>query len=66
MSIFLTIYIIGVIAALWTYYYSLEKGHEVSLAELLAVVISCLFASWFAFGIIIMLRYGSETVFKKK
>lgn len=66
MITFWIIYILGVIATLWTYYYNLESGDEVSLSELLAIIIASLLSSWFAFVILLILIYGNKTVFKKK
>jgi hypothetical protein len=65
MITFWIIYIIGIIATLWTYYYNLESGYEVSLPELLCIIIGSLF-SWFAFVILIISLYRDEIVFKKK
>lgn len=66
MVTFLIIYILGIIATLLTYYYNLESGDEVSLSELLAIIIASLLSSWFAFVILLILIYGNKTVFKKK
>lgn len=65
MIIFLIIYLMGIIATLWTYYYSLESGEEVSLYEVVFALISSLF-SWITFIILILVIYGDEVVFKKK
>ena len=65
MIIFLIIYALGIIAALWTYYYSLKSGEEVSLFDLLFIVLLSLF-SWVAFIVTILLIYGDKIVFKKK
>lgn len=65
MIMFLIIYILGIIATLLTYYYNLDNGYEISLSELLVVIIGSLF-SWFAFMILIIVIYGNDTVFKKK
>lgn len=65
MVTFLIIYILGIIATLWTYYYNLRSGSEISLSELLLIIIGSLF-SWIAFVILIISIYGDETVFKKK
>jgi uncharacterized membrane protein YqhA len=65
MITFLIIYILGIIATLWTYYHNLDSGYEVSLSELLFTIIGSLF-SWVAFIILIIAIYENETVFKKK
>ena len=65
MITFLIIYILGIIATLWTCYHSLKSGTEISLSELLVIIIGSLF-SWFAFVILIISLYGHKTVFKKK
>ena len=65
MIIFCIIYILGMIATIWTYYHNLDSGSEISLSELLFIIIGSLF-SWFAFIILIISIYGDETVFKKK
>lgn len=65
MVTFLIIYILGIIATLWTYYYNLDSGYEVSLSELIYIMIGSLF-SWIAFAILIIPINENETVFKKK
>ena len=65
MVIFLIIYISGIIATLWVSYHNLESGEEVSLLDLLFIVILSLF-SWVAFIVTILLIYGDKIVFKKK
>lgn len=65
MITFLIIYILGIIATLWNYYHSLKSGTEISLSELLVIIIVSLF-SWFSFVISIIILYGDKTVFKKK
>lgn len=65
MIIFWIIYILGMIATIWTYYHNLDSGTEISLSELMFIIIGCLF-SWFAFVILILSIYGDETIFKKK
>lgn len=65
MVIFWIIYISGIITTLWTYYYNLRSGYEISLSELLFIIIGSLF-SWIAFVILIISIYGDDTVFKKK
>ena len=65
MVTFLIIYILGIIATLWTYYYNLDSGYEVSLSELIYVMIGSLF-SWVAFIILIIVINEDKTVFKKK
>lgn len=65
MIIFLIIYVLGIIATLWTYYYKLKSGHEISLSELLLIIIGSLF-SWSAFVALIVLEFGDKTVFIKK
>lgn len=65
MVTFLIIYILGIIATLWTYYYNLDSGYEVSLSELIYIMIGSLF-SWIAFAILIISINENETVFKKK
>jgi len=65
MTTFLVIYILGIIATLWTYYHNLSSGSEISLSELLFIIIGSLF-SWLAFVILILSIYGDETIFKKK
>lgn len=64
MVIFWIIYILGIIATIWTYYHNLRSGEEITLSELLFVIVGCLF-SWFAFVILILSIYGDEIVFKK-
>lgn len=65
MITFLIIYILGIIATLWTYYYNLSSGSEISLSELLFIII-CSSFSWLAFVILILLIHGDDTIFKKK
>lgn len=65
MVTFLIIYILGIIATLWTYYYNLDSGYEVSLSELIYIMIGSLF-SWIAFAILIISINEDKTVFKKK
>lgn len=65
MITFLIIYILGIIATLWTYYYNLESGYEVSLSELICIMIGSLF-SWITFVILIISINENKTVFKKK
>lgn len=65
MTTFLIIYILGIIATLWIYYHNLDSGDEITLAELLFLIIGSLF-SWLAFVILILSIYGDDTVFKKK
>ena len=65
MIVFLIIYILGIIATLWTYYYSLESREEVPLFVLPFFIMSALF-SWITFIILILVIYGDEVVFKKK
>ena len=65
MVTFLIIYILGIIATLLTYYYNLDSGYEVSLSELIYVMIGSLF-SWIAFAILIISINKNKTVFKKK
>ena len=65
MITFLIIYILGIIATLWTYYYNLDSGYEVSLSELICIMIGSLF-SWIAFVILIISINEDKTVFKKK
>lgn len=60
--IYILIYVIGIIATLWVIYRSMDSGDEFTLIEFL---IFCVF-SWLAFIIVIMLKYGDKTVFKKK
>jgi hypothetical protein len=43
----------------------MEKGEEITLAEVLFFIVASLF-SWLAFLIVILARYGDEIVFKKK
>lgn len=65
MITFLFIYILGIIATLWVYCHNLSSGYEISLAELLAVILGCL-CSWVTFIIMIIVIYGDEIVFTKK
>ena len=65
MITFWIIYILGIIATLWTYYHNLSSGSEISLSELLMIIIGSLF-SWIGFVILIISIYGDDTVFKKK
>ena len=65
MIIFWIIYILGIIATIWTFYHNLSSGYEITLSELLFAIIGSLF-SWIGFVILIMSIYGDETVFKKK
>jgi len=65
MILFFTIYILGIIASLYLVYHSMEKGEEITLAEVLFFIVASLF-SWLAFLIVILARYGDEIVFKKK
>lgn len=65
MITFLIIYILGIIATLLTYYYNLDSGYEVSLSEIIYVMIGSLF-SWIAFAILIISINENKTVFKKK
>jgi hypothetical protein len=65
MITFLIIYVLGIIAMLWTYYYQLRSGYEMSLSELLLVIIGSSF-SWVAFIALIILVFGDKTVFIKK
>ena len=65
MIIFLIIYILGIIATLWAYYYNLKSGEEVSLYEIVFALTSSLF-SWITFIILILVIYGDGVVFKKK
>lgn len=65
MIIFLIVYIIGIIATLWAYYYSLKSGEEVELFQLTFFIFSSLF-SWITFVIVIIAIYGDEIVFTKK
>ena len=65
MIIFWIIYILGIIATIWTFYHNLSSGYEITLSELLFIIIGSLF-SWIGFVILIMSIYGDETVFKKK
>lgn len=65
MILFFTIYILGIIASLYLVYYSMEKGEEVTLAEIMFFIVASLF-SWLAFLIVILAEYGDNIVFKKK
>ena len=65
MIIFLIIYILGIIATLWAYYYNLKSGEEVDLLELSFSIASSLF-SWVTFIILILVIYGDKVVFTKK
>lgn len=65
MIIFLIIYILGIIATLWAYYYKLESGEEVSLLDLSFTIMTSLF-SWVTFIILMLETHGDEVVFKKK
>lgn len=65
MIIFLIIYILGIIATLWAYYYKLESGEEVSLLDLSFTIMTSLL-SWFTFVLLIISIHGDEVVFKKK
>jgi len=65
MSIFLIIYILGIIATLYLFYYKLDKGDAVNVIDLILLVMmsSC---SWITFFILLINIYGDKTVFKKK
>ena len=65
MITFLFIYILGIIATLWAYYYNLKNGEEVPLFMLSFFIMSALF-SWITFVIVIIAIYGDEIVFTKK
>jgi len=65
MVIFLIIYILGIIAALWAYYYNLKSGEEVSLLDLSFAIVTSLL-SWFTFVLLIILTHEDEIVFTKK
>jgi len=65
MIIFWIIYILGIIATIWTFYHNLSSGYEITISELLFIIIGSLF-SWIGFVILIMSIYGDETMFKKK
>lgn len=65
MVIFLLIYVIGFIATLWFWYYTLNSGTKITLADLMSVIMMCT-CSWIAFIIMTMIVYGDKTVFKKK
>ena len=65
MTVFLIIYILGVIVTLWTYYHSIGRGEEITLSELLCALTSSLL-SWVMFCVLIILVYGDTIVFKKK
>jgi hypothetical protein len=43
----------------------MEKGEEVTLAEIMFFIVASLF-SWLAFLIVILAEYGDNIVFKKK
>jgi hypothetical protein len=43
----------------------MEEGDELSLSEVVFCITGSLF-SWLAFLVIILAKYGDETVFKKK
>jgi hypothetical protein len=63
--IVLIIYILGIIATLWAFYYSLKSGEEVDLLGLSFSIASSLF-SWVTFIILILVVYGDKIVFTKK
>ena len=65
MITFLIIYILGIIATLWAYYYSLESGAEISVTELSVCIATSLF-SWITFIVLILAIYGDKIVFTKK
>ena len=65
MILFFTIYILGIIASLYLVYHSMEKGEEVTLAEIMFFIVASLF-SWLAFLIVILAEYGDNIVFEKK
>ena len=65
MLIFLLIYVLGIIAALWIGYHSLDSGTEFSLYELTTAIIVCGF-SWIGFIIVTLAMYGNKIVLKKK
>ncbi len=65
MIVLLIVYILGIIATLWAYYYSLESGEEIDLLELSFSIASSLF-SWVTFIILILVVYGDKIVFTKK
>ena len=61
----LLIYILGIIATLWIWYYNLDNGTKITLFDLSFVILISIF-SWIAFIVIIIMEYGDKTVFKKK
>ena len=65
MIIFWIIYILGVIATLYLFYYKLDKGCAVSIMDLIIVVMMSSF-SWIMVFILLITIYGDKTVFIKK
>ena len=65
MFYILLIYILGVIATLWINYRSLDSGTEITISDLFLVISLSLF-SWIAFIMVVVIRYGDKTIFKKK
>jgi len=65
MSIFLIIYILGIIATLYLFYHKLDKGDAVNIVDLILLVMmsSC---SWVTFFILLINIYGDKIVFTKK
>ena len=60
-----SIYILGIIATLYVIYHTTDSGTEVTLIELLFIILASGF-SWLALIIAILLIYGDKTVLKKK
>lgn len=65
MLIFLLIYILGIIATLWTWYHVLDSGTKITLSDLTIAILMCVF-SWIAFIGVIIIVYGNTTIFEKK
>lgn len=65
MLIYLSIYILGIIATLWIAYRIIDSGREVTISDLGWAIILSLF-SWAAFILILLIEYKDYVVFKKK
>ena len=63
--IYVLIYLLGIIATLWTWYHTLDRGTKITLSDLTFAILMSLF-SWLTFFILTIIVYGDTTIFEKK